>query len=328
MGSEVLAVRNAGWSQEMAPALRLEHYLLQRQYFLGVISGLLFSCLLFEFKYKCNLQPAIRSSLVSEFPTFNGMVKRNRILCWVLTDPANTFKAEMVKRTWGRRCDKLLFMSSQEDASLPSIGLPIGMESRSKLWLKVKLALRYIYDHHINDFDWFFKADDDTYTIVENLRHFLSPLNASLPLFLGRHFLSEDFSFSYYSGGAGYLLTRETLRRFVEVGLNQNACQTKPEEQDEDVNIGRCVGKLGAIFQNSRDHWGRQRFIPYHLDEFFRGKGHNMDFLRTRDGDGLRLGYDCCSNEAITFHYVSGRQMQVYEYLIYKIKVVGATEMK
>lgn len=111
----------------------------------------------------------------------------------------------------------------RSDASLPSIGLPIGMESRSKLWLKVKLALRYIYDHHINDFDWFFKADDDTwvillhgcslilektpyshsYTIVENLRHFLSPLNASLPLFLGRHFLSEDFSFSYYSGGAG-----------------------------------------------------------------------------------------------------------------------------
>ena len=247
----------------------------------------------------------------------------------------------------------------RSDASLPSIGLPIGMESRSKLWLKVKLALRYIYDHHINDFDWFFKADDDTWVILlhgcslileknslftqlydcgkfATLSVAVKCITATIPwapFFVWRFQLQlllrwsglDDFLnvtlvvkswFWIASLYLGYLLTRETLRRFVEVGLNQNACQTKPEEQDEDVNIGirrfitaialiwghswyriclvrfhlgRCVGKLGAIFQNSRDHWGRQRFIPYHLDEFFRGKGHNMDFLRTRDGDGLRL---------------------------------------
>jgi hypothetical protein len=36
-----------------------------------------------------------------------------RIFCWVVTHPANKLKAKAVKKTWGRKCDKLIFASSQ-----------------------------------------------------------------------------------------------------------------------------------------------------------------------------------------------------------------------
>ena len=48
------------------------------------------------------------------------------------------------------------------DSSLPVVALPIGDESRKKLWDKAKLTFQYIYSNHLNDYDWFFKADDDT----------------------------------------------------------------------------------------------------------------------------------------------------------------------
>ena len=71
---------------------------------------------------------------------------------------------ELIKTTWGKRCDSLIFMGSI-NSSQPLIALPVK-DSYSNLWGKTARALKYIYDNHLDDADWFFKADDDTYLIL------------------------------------------------------------------------------------------------------------------------------------------------------------------
>ena len=41
-----------------------------------------------------------------------------RILCWIMTQPENHYKKAIhVKRTWGKRCNKLIFISSEDGKS-------------------------------------------------------------------------------------------------------------------------------------------------------------------------------------------------------------------
>ena len=120
-----------------------------------------------------------------------------------------------MKATWGRRCNKLLFMSSIADGELPTVKLQV-VEGRDNLWGKTKNAFTYVYQNHFEDYDWFVKADDDTYMIIENLRYLLKDHNYSHPLYFGRKF-KPHVNQGYMSGGAGYVLSKEALRRFVEV---------------------------------------------------------------------------------------------------------------
>jgi len=50
---------------------------------------------------------------------------------------------------------------------------------------KSTLAFLFVYENYFNDFDWFVKADDDTYLIVEYLKAFLSEQNSSEPVTFG-----------------------------------------------------------------------------------------------------------------------------------------------
>lgn len=66
----------------------------------------------------------------------------------------------------------------------------------------------------MDDADWFLKADDDTYVIVENLRYMLYPYAPNDPLFFGANFKRYARQ-GYTDGGPGYVLSKEAVRKFI-----------------------------------------------------------------------------------------------------------------
>ncbi|XP_042888170.1 glycoprotein-N-acetylgalactosamine 3-beta-galactosyltransferase 1-like [Penaeus japonicus] len=126
--------------------------------------------------------------LMRELQEAKRLYREVRVLCWVLMYPgAHDTKAKPIKATWGKRCNKLIFMSTEDDPSIGAVDVG-SLEGYKKLWNKTRSALKYIYNNHLEDFEWFLKADSDTYVLVDNLRYVLQDYDTNEPLYFGQHY--------------------------------------------------------------------------------------------------------------------------------------------
>jgi len=240
-----------------------------------------------------------------------------------MTQPANhESKAAHVLHTWGKRCNILYFVSTEKVQNF-STAIYNGTESREILWGKTKLGFQYAYDNHFDEADWFVKADDDTYLVMENMRYLLLDKNPATPVHYGCKY-KVIVPKGYMSGGAGYVLSKEALRRFIEESLpDENKCK-QTDSGAEDAEMGFCLEHVGVEAGDSRDQEGRLRFFPFVPQDHVAPGKIDPDYWYWKNiWYPHEQGIECCSDSVIGFHYVDQRLLWTMEYLIYHVHPFG-----
>ena len=240
-----------------------------------------------------------------------------RIYCVIKTFGRNlATRAWTVHRTWAQRCDKHVFLtatnlSQSSNLSLPLLHLSDVADNYQELSIKVFDALNIIIQQPF-DFDWLFIADDDTYVIMEHLRALL--YHSFEPLAFGHLFAARDEAPGHFSGGGGYAINAVALER-MRPNL-QTTCAQWYVPGMEDVYVSRCLQHLNVSLNGAIDRQSRHRFYPmeflimYQMDipKWFSDYS-TLPFYR---------GFNCCSTQAISFHYMSTEWMSLIEWARYR----------
>nr|CDS29441.1 glycoprotein N acetylgalactosamine [Hymenolepis microstoma] len=244
------------------------------------------------------------------------LAKKVRVYALILTMPASKLtKAVHVKATWARRFNGYVFISSENDTSLPSIRA-VEKENRGVLWEKTRQAFMYAKKNLINEYDFFMKADDDSYVIVENLRFILSKMDPNKPFIMGRRF-KKFVKQGYLSGGAGYVVSRAALKLIAE-GMEKEASSCRKRGGAEDVNLGACAEEVGVKMVDSLDEHGEEAFHPFNPSYMLDKKAmEHTEWVHFYNYYPIRTGLDCCSDHSVSFHYISPQDMYILDYLIY-----------
>ncbi|XP_052250815.1 glycoprotein-N-acetylgalactosamine 3-beta-galactosyltransferase 1-like isoform X2 [Dreissena polymorpha] len=265
-------------------------------------------------------------SVTRQSPT--KTIHRMRILCIILTSGESQDKMNAVNGTWSKRCDKKLFVYSsaiESPLSPYTIHLPVP-ESYEHLTGKVRKTLEFVYQQCNDSFDWILKCDDDTFIVMDNLRHMLAGLDPQKPAYLGFRLnpafgkYDEYVPRGYMSGGAGYVINSRALHDVVNTGFKRGAC--REDGGDEDVEMGKCLDAAGVPMHSTLDSEGKETFhlqsLHYHLTL------KNETVLQQPPKDALNSGpwgEKCCSNYPVSFHYVKPVEMYMFEYLLYNASV-------
>lgn len=142
------------------------HRLSQKQLGLLLLLGCLALILLYAYwdiMMLFTLGGVLNASQGLEEPLALRLEREVRVACVVMTSPDHhKSRAVHIQRTWGKRCNRIYFMSTAPDDELETI-VQQKPAKHGALWGRTREAFGYLYEQKRHEADWFMKADDDTW---------------------------------------------------------------------------------------------------------------------------------------------------------------------
>ncbi|XP_072541074.1 chondroitin sulfate synthase 2 [Salminus brasiliensis] len=165
---------------------------------------------------------------------------RERLFVGILTSKSTlSTLAVAVNRTISHHLDSVAFFTGSRDRKVPHGMFVVTHGDERHIW-NMYQTIRYILHHFISEYDYFYLAQDDTYTQADRIRTLVGHLSMDRLLYMGspEEFVGGQTWGRYCYGGFGYLLSRGlllTLQPFLE-NCRNDIVSARPDEW-----LGRCI---------------------------------------------------------------------------------------
>ncbi|XP_046902415.1 chondroitin sulfate synthase 2 isoform X1 [Hypomesus transpacificus] len=165
---------------------------------------------------------------------------RERLFVGVLTskNTINTLGVA-VNRTISHHLDTVVFFTGTRNRKVPH-GMFVVTHGDERLIWNMFQTIKYILEHYINEYDWFYLVQDDTYTEADRVKALVGHLSMDRELYMGspEEFIGGEMEGRYCYGGFGYLLSRTLLLRLKPFLEN---CRNDIQSSRPDEWLGRCL---------------------------------------------------------------------------------------
>jgi glycoprotein-N-acetylgalactosamine 3-beta-galactosyltransferase len=259
-----------------------------------------------------------------------------RVLCIVTTDSTRHSGAlRAIAETYAPKCDGFLAASNLTEKSLGAID--IGYPDDATEWQRVRHIWKYIHQHYLDDYDFYFLVHDDTYVIPENLRYQLSTFSLDRedtlkwdeadqskqqsyyhrkPLYLGEIVIANKDrpKKSHCGGGGGYTLNRAALSLYVDELWDCHAAPDSNPKTKADELMADCLSQRTITCTTVLDEEGACPFHEFGLG--YLAAWNQMDdgppilwrLLKKYHGVTKKNRLKGIAKFSVSFHLVNGTQ--------------------
>jgi chondroitin sulfate synthase len=162
-------------------------------------------------------------------------------------------RVKTIRETWAKTSDlvKVIFFCGEEGNKSVDFDLVRlhGVDDTYPPQKKSFSMLKYIFEHYINEFHWFVRADDDAYIRSDRLSEVLHRFDSSKDVILGQPGVGKSHEKgklglgdedNFCIGGVGVVMSRSVVRKVAPYLLT---CLNETATLHEDTELGRCIRK-------------------------------------------------------------------------------------